>query len=128
MARREFNLVKDIKARSRAETGGPHGKAGVHVDKRERRELRMGTADWLMETKEEMEMPECSHRNVIVGSFQVGNVNAPVVLRHDGDGRISDFDFVDPADRATGEISDPVFYCEDCGAKLEIGSGPEEGK
>lgn len=70
-------------------------------------------------------MPRCEHKNIIVGSFQVGNVNAPVKLELDDSGEIVDFEFQNPMDRAGGELSDPVFYCADCGTEFETGSKVE---
>jgi hypothetical protein len=55
--------IKAIKRISRIDTGGPHGRAGIHVDKRERRLRHMSTQDWLEEAEEdkqlETEIEEC---------------------------------------------------------------------
>lgn len=69
-----------------------------------------------------MEKGNCQHKNIIIGSFQVGNVNAPVKLEFDDDGAVVSFEFVNPMDRAGGEVSDPVFYCTDCHEEFELGS------
>lgn len=45
--------IKAIKRISRIDTGGPHGRAGIHVDKRERRLRHMSTQDWLEEAEAE---------------------------------------------------------------------------
>lgn len=50
---KHFDRVKAIKRLSRKYTG-PHGKAGPHTDKRQRRELRRkSTHEWLAEAEEE---------------------------------------------------------------------------
>jgi hypothetical protein len=55
---KHLERIKAIKRVSRIETGGPHGKAGVHADKRMRRTRRMGTTDWLEEAEEDAAITE----------------------------------------------------------------------
>lgn len=50
--------IKAIKRVSRIETGGPHGKAGIHADKRERRVRHMGTKEWLEAAEEDTSISE----------------------------------------------------------------------
>jgi len=50
---KRWDKVKAIKRASRIETGGPHGKAGAHVDKRERRLRRLSTQEWLEEAEDD---------------------------------------------------------------------------
>lgn len=50
---KHFDRIKAIKRLSR-KYAGPYGKAGPHVDKRQRRELRRrSTQEWLAEAEEE---------------------------------------------------------------------------
>lgn len=65
---------------------------------------------------------KCAHATVIIGSYQRGNVNVPVELKLDDEGVVVNFQFEDQAHAAVGELSDPVFYCQDCGAELQVGS------
>jgi len=46
--------IKAVKRISRIETGGPHGKAGIHAGKGEQRTRRMSTQDWLEEAEEDI--------------------------------------------------------------------------
>lgn len=65
----------------------------------------------------EDEKRTCKHTNLIIGSYQVGNANTAVTLVRNSDtGKVIDFEF----DRAEGEVSDPVFYCTECQAELEL--------
>jgi hypothetical protein len=50
--------IKAIKRVSRIETGGPHGKAGIHADKRERRVQHMGTREWLETAEDDLSISE----------------------------------------------------------------------
>ncbi len=52
---KHLERIKAIKRASRIDTGGPHGRAGIHSDKRERRVRHMGTKEWLEEVEEEVE-------------------------------------------------------------------------
>jgi len=63
-------------------------------------------------------MSKCKHENVILESYQVGNVNAPVRLKRNKAGEIIDWEWLDPDDRTGGELSDPAFSCADCGEEL----------
>jgi hypothetical protein len=62
----------------------------------------------------------CDHKNVIITSFQVSNISADVDLKLDDEGRIIDFEFKNPIERAGGEISCPAFYCLDCETEFEL--------
>lgn len=60
MANKDKHLerIKAIKRVSQIETGGPHGKAGTHADRKGRRVRRMGTKDWLEEAEEDAAIAE----------------------------------------------------------------------
>jgi formylmethanofuran dehydrogenase subunit E len=58
MKDKHLDRIKQVKRISRIETGGPHGKAGAHVDKQERRVRHMGTREWLEEADEDRALEE----------------------------------------------------------------------
>lgn len=47
---RKYDRIKALKKASR-DTQQPHGKAGIHCDKRERRQHKMSTQDYIDEAK-----------------------------------------------------------------------------
>ena len=49
---RKYDRIKEIKRNSR-ETQSQHGKSGVHVDKKDKRQKEKTTQDYIDETKEE---------------------------------------------------------------------------
>ena len=55
---KHLERIKAIKRVSRIDTGGPHGKAGIHADKQQRRVRHMGTKEWLEEAEEEIALIE----------------------------------------------------------------------
>jgi len=55
--------------------------------------------------------PECPHENLRVDSYQVTDACAPVTLDRDAQtGQVIDFG----VSRIEGEMSEIIFYCEDC--------------
>lgn len=52
MAKKKFDRIKVLKKISR-ESEKPYGKAGVHVDKKDRRIKKKNTKDYLEEEKDE---------------------------------------------------------------------------
>jgi formylmethanofuran dehydrogenase subunit E len=66
-----LDRIKAVKRVSRIETGGPHGKAGTHADKMEKRARRMGTKEWLEEVEEEEEFLEDDHDEMDLDSTTI---------------------------------------------------------
>ena len=52
--KKKYDRIKEIKRNSR-ETQQPHGKSGVHVDKKDKRVKEKTTQDYIDEVKEEGE-------------------------------------------------------------------------
>jgi len=58
----------------------------------------------------------CTHKNLCVGSYQVGNANNKVTLVRDvTTNKVIDFEF----NRIDGDVGSVAFYCEDCGDWFE---------
>ena len=58
----------------------------------------------------------CTHENLCVASYQVGNANAKVTLVRDATtNKVVDFEF----NRIDGDVSDVAFYCEACEESFE---------
>lgn len=91
--------IKAVKRANRIDAGGPHGRAGIHMDKMERRMRHMDTKDWLEAAEddamivEEVEMAvyesrlnelEQTEEDTVVCSLCGGMVSADVAHPHQG--------------------------------------------